>query len=55
MHPEVAQVIMERQLRRQHLPMPWTKYDQEDQNQWEIHDNEKHPHRYGLCPECQRV
>lgn len=56
METEVAKVVAERQLRRQHIPMPWTRADAADHARWTRHDNEGHEKetglRYAECPKC---
>jgi hypothetical protein len=47
--PEVAQVVAEINLRKQHkYRMGWSKADQRDENQWTIHDDQLHEKLIGL-------
>lgn len=56
MEPEVAKVVAEVNLSRQHkYRNGWNKADQRDENQWTIHDNEharQYGFRYATCPLC---
>lgn len=54
MHPEVAQVVAEMQLRRQHRFLQnWCRADQRDENMWTRHDDEGHAMPYGICTVCE--
>ena len=57
MEPEVAQVVAEVNLRRQHkYRMGWSKADQADENRWTRHDEQHHEYlidrRYAECWLC---
>lgn len=62
MEPEVAAVIADRNLRRQHkFRAGWNKADQADENMWTLHDNDMgingqrliHQMPYGICTVCE--
>jgi hypothetical protein len=60
--PEVAQVVAEINLRKQHkYRMGWSKADQADENMWTMHDNDEglngqpltHGMPYAICTVCE--
>ena len=54
MNPEVAQVVAEVNLRKQHkYRMGWDKADQRDENRWTRHDSQRHGMPYGICTVCE--
>jgi hypothetical protein len=54
MDPEVAAVVAEINLRRQHkYRNNWNKEDQRDENRWTRHDNDKHGMPYAICNMCE--
>lgn len=58
MDPELAAVVAENNLRRQHkFRNGWGKADQRDQNKWERHDSNPRLHKepYGICKLCHPV
>lgn len=53
MHPEVAAVVAEINLRNQHKPRSWSKRDQADEDAWTKHDRENHAMPYAICTVCE--
>lgn len=54
MHSEVAKVVAEVNLRRQHkFRDGWNLADQTDQDWWEWHDHMSHDMPYGICTVCE--
>jgi len=56
MHPEVAALVAERELRSQHkYTQRWNKSDSSDEAAWTAHDRNHEKQLgipYGICPLC---